>query len=335
MKGTHAARGTRPRLLNTQGPSPNFSNGHPVTTASTASAPSARTAPVCDLCHSTDIATYHDQGWRRVVRCRKCLLTFVDPMPTREQKAEIERQAYEGEILPEVADFFRNCHRNFQEDPVIDSFREGLKWMGSVRTPGRLLDVGPGTGIFLYLARKEFGWEPNGVDICVESAVKAKTEFDIDLQVGDFDDYPWPPESFDAVTMLDMLEHTTEPSASLRRAYELLRPGGVLYVVVPNQRCLMTLMLDKWIQLGGPMREYFLERLYVSPHEYYFDPRTLRAIMEKAGFELDGIRTGNVYLGRYRLPIWMRVPMEIVLQAGTLLGMGAKVLALGKKPASR
>ena len=43
------------------------------------------------------------------------------------------------------------------------------------------------------------------------------------------------------------------------------------------------------------------------------------------------LRTGNVYLGRYRLPVWMRIPMEIVLQSGTLLGMGAKVLALGRK----
>lgn len=290
-----------------------------------------RPAPVCNLCGGTDIATYHEQEWRRVVQCRRCRLVFVHPMPTPEEKAEIEHLAYQGDLLPEVADFFRNCHRDFQDDPVIESFRQGLRWMGRIRTPGRLLDVGPGTGIFLYLAKKEFGWEPNGIDICTESAVKAREEFGIELEVGDFDTHPWPRESFDAVTMLDMLEHTTDPLASLKRAYELLRPGGVVYVVVPNQRCLLTVILDKWIQLGAPMRGYFLERLYVSPHEYYFCPRTLRAFLEKAGFEVADVRTGNVYLGRYRLPVWMRIPMEIVLQTGTLLGMGAKVLALGRK----
>jgi 2-polyprenyl-3-methyl-5-hydroxy-6-metoxy-1,4-benzoquinol methylase len=287
---------------------------------------------VCNLCGSRAIAVYHDQGWRRVVRCRDCGLIFVDPMPTPDEKAEIERRAYEGELLPEVADFFRNCHRDFQDDPVIEAFRHGLRWMGSARAPGRLLDVGPGTGIFLYIARSEFGWEPSGVDICPESAVKAKEEFDIDLEVGDFDTYAWPRESFDAVTMLDMLEHTTDPSASLARAFELLKPGGVLYVVVPNQRCLLTLILDKWIQAHGPMREYFLERLYVAPHEFYFCPRTLRRFLEKTGFQVADVRTGNVYLGRYRLPLWMRIPMEIVLQTGNFFGMGAKVLALARKP---
>ena len=35
---------------------------------------------------------------------------------------------------------------------------------------------------------------------------------------------------------------------------------------------------------------------------------------------------------RRRLPLWMRVPMEIVLQLGSLVGMSAKVLALARKP---
>jgi ubiquinone/menaquinone biosynthesis C-methylase UbiE len=292
----------------------------------------AVSAPRCNLCGSTDVRTYHDQGWRRVVRCRACNLVFVDPMPTPAQKAEIERLAYEGEILPEVADFFRNCHRDFQDDPVIESFREGLSRVTSMRSPGRLLDVGPGTGIFLYIASTEFGWEPSGVDICEESAVKAREEFGIELEVGDFDDHPWEPESFDAITMLDVLEHTTDPSASLARAYGLLRPGGVLYVAVPNQHCLLTAILDRWIQMRLPMRHFFLERLYVSPHVYYFGPRTLRRFLEKAGFEVADVSTGNVYLGRYRLPLWMRVPMEIVLQAGNAVGMGAKILALARKP---
>ncbi|MFN2427788.1 MAG: methyltransferase domain-containing protein, partial [Candidatus Binatia bacterium] len=287
---------------------------------------------MCNLCGSSDIALYHEQGWRRVVLCRRCGLVFVDPMPTPEQKADIERLAYEGDLLPEVADFFRNCHRNFRSDPVIESFRDGLRGLGELRKPGRLLDVGPGTGIFLYLAQSEFGWTPHGVDICAESAVKAKEEFDIDLEVGDFDTYPWPPASFDAVTMLDVLEHTTNPMASLRRAFDLLQPGGCLYVVVPNQHCLLTVILDRWIQMRGPMRNYFLERLYVSPHEYYFCPRTLRTYLEKAGFEVAGLRTDNVYLGRYRLPLWMRIPMEIVLKTGTLFGMGAKISAFARKP---
>lgn len=297
----------------------------------------ARIERACPLCNARDVGVYHDQGYRRVVRCGSCRFTFTDPLPTREHKIELERQAYRGELLPEVADFFRNCHRDFRDDPVIRGFRDALDWIaanvtgGTRAKPGKLLDVGPGTGIFLHLSRGK-GWEPFGIDVCPESAEKAKTEFDIRVDVGDFERFAYGAESFDAVTMLDVLEHTVDPLGFLRRAYEVLRPGGVLYVAVPNQRCLMTVLLDRWIRAGLPGREFFMERLYVEPHVSYFCPQTLRAMLEKVGFEMAGIRGGNVYLGRYRLPWTMRLPMELVLQLGSLVGMSAKVHALARRP---
>ena len=257
---------------------------------------------------------------------------FTDPMPTHEAKHEIERRAYRGELLPEVADFFQNCHRNFKEDAVIRAFRDALAWIARLTPPpGRLLDVGSGTGIFLHLAREQ-GFAPFGIDVCEESAQKAAVEFGIRVDVGDFEAFAYEPASFDAITMLDVLEHTVDPKAVLHRARELLKPGGVLYVAVPNQRCLMTVILDRYIRLGGPGRAFFLERLYVSPHVYYFNPTTLVRMIREAGFEMAAVKGGNVYLGRYRLPWTMRLPMEIVLQVGALVGMGAKIHALARRP---
>jgi 2-polyprenyl-3-methyl-5-hydroxy-6-metoxy-1,4-benzoquinol methylase len=268
-----------------------------------------------------------------VLQCRSCRFVFTDPMPTHDAKCEIERRAYQGELLPEISDYFQNCHRNFKEDAVIRGFREGLRWIAEMTPPpGRLLDLGPGTGIFLHLA-KEQGFEPFGIDVCDASAEKAAAEFGIRVDVGDFEKFAYEPASFDAITMLDVLEHTVDPKAVLARARELLKPGGVLYVAVPNQRCLMTAILDRYIRLGGPGKAFFLERLYVSPHVYYFNPQTLVRMMRDAGFELAAVKGGNVYLGRYRLPWLMRLPMELVLHAGSLIGMSAKIHVLARRPA--
>jgi SAM-dependent methyltransferase len=277
------------------------------------------------------LRVYHEQGYRRLLRCGVCRIVFADPLPSRADKVATEREAYEGDILPEVADFFRNCHRNFKEDPVIKGFRDALGWITQRRAPGRMLDVGPGTGIFLFLAQKDFGWSGRGIDVCDKSAEKAAKEFAVEVDIGEFETFSYT-EPFDAVTMLDVLEHTLDPSAFLRRAYDVLVPGGVLYVAVPNQRCLLTVILDRWIRLGGPGRSWFLERLYVRPHTFYFNPQALALALRHAGFELIGITGGNVYLGRYRLKPWMRVPMEIVLRAGSLLGMSAKIHVLARRP---
>jgi SAM-dependent methyltransferase len=285
----------------------------------------------CPLCSACDFEVYHDQGYRQVVRCCKCRFVSTHPLPTPERKRQIEHEAYHGELLPEAADFFRNCHRDFLDDPVIRSFRDALDWIDQHCAPGRLLDVGSGTGIFLHLA-SEKGWKPLGIDICAESAEKAATEFDLRVDVGDFQVSAYEPASFDAVTMLDVLEHTVDPIGFLRRAFEVLRPGGILYVAVPNQRCLITVLLDRWIRAGGPMREFFLAHLYVIPHVHYFCPITLRRSIENVGFQTTGLRGGNVYLGRYRVPLAMRLPMEIVLQAGNLVGMSAKIHAIARKP---
>jgi 2-polyprenyl-3-methyl-5-hydroxy-6-metoxy-1,4-benzoquinol methylase len=42
------------------------------------------------------------------------------------------------------------------------------------------------------------------------------------------------PASFDVVAMIDVIEHLSDPAAAIRRAAELLRPGGVLYLVTPD-----------------------------------------------------------------------------------------------------
>ena len=285
----------------------------------------------CIVCGSERIAMHHDQGYRFVVRCVDCSLVFVDPIPSAAEKVDTERQAYEGRALPETAEFFENCSRDFVDDPVIESFRGGLDWIGEHTASGKMLDIGPGTGIFLHLAREK-GWDPYGIDLCDLSAEKAREEFDLSIDVGEFESFCYEPGSFDAITMLDVLEHARDPIAFLRRAHELLRPGGMLYIAVPNQQCLLPFILDRYVQLGGPAGRWIVDRLYVSPHLYYFNPDVLTRALEQTGYSVVGVRGGNVYLGRYRISWLMKLPLELVLRAGSLVNRSAKVLALARKP---
>jgi 2-polyprenyl-3-methyl-5-hydroxy-6-metoxy-1,4-benzoquinol methylase len=284
------------------------------------------TTTPCTLCGGADYRVLHDLGWRRILRCNGCGLVRADPLPSMAEKEATETQGYTDDTaFPEMRDFFANCHRTFVEDPVIREMRRSLERLeGAIGGPGTLLDVGAGTGIFMHLAH-ERGWQPQGVDICPLTADKAAQEFGLRITVGPFEDQHFDGKRFDAAAMLDVLEHVVDPLATLRKVHSLLRPGAALAVAVPNQRCLLTMLVGAYARMGGPAARSLLGRLYVPPHLHYFTPTTLRRMVETAGFRIASIQQGSVYLGRYRMSLAMRVPLEIVLAAGAAIGMNARL----------
>jgi 2-polyprenyl-3-methyl-5-hydroxy-6-metoxy-1,4-benzoquinol methylase len=287
----------------------------------------------CTLCGGAEFRHLHQMGARRILRCRACGLVRADPLPSMEEKRAIETQGYTDDTaFPEVRDFFANCQRDFVEDPVIRGMRQELIELEQILGgPGSLLDVGAGTGIFMHLAR-ERGWTPDGVDICPLTAEKAAREFDLRITVGPFEEQHFDGRRFDAATMLDVLEHVHDPLRTLRRVGELLRPGGAVAIAVPNQRCLLTVLVDAYARLGGPGRDALLRRLYVPPHLHYFTPATLRRMVDAAGLRIVRLRQSSVYLGRYRMSLAMRIPLETVLAAGAAVGMNARLGVLAVKP---
>lgn len=286
----------------------------------------------CSLCGETRHRVMHDMGWRRVVRCTGCRLVRADPLPSLAEKEEIETRGYtDSSDFPEVRDFFANCHRDFVEDPVIREMRRHLERLEqAVGGPGRLLDVGAGTGILMHLAR-ERGWAVDGIDIAPLTARKVAEEFGLAISIGPFETFDFGGRQFDGITMLDVLEHVVDPLATLRRAYELLRPGGAIAIAVPNQRSLLTSVVGLYARAGGPAANDLLFRLYVPPHLYYFTPPTLRRMVETAGFRLGTMKQGAVYLGRYRMSLAMRIPLEMILAAGAAIGMNARLAVLAVK----
>lgn len=77
---------------------------------------------------------------------------------------------------------------------------------------------------------------------------------------------------------------------------------------------MLTYLVGIYARLRGPAANSLLFRLYVPPHLYYFTPSTLPRMVEKAGFRVAELRQGAVYLGRYRMSLAMRIPLELVLR---------------------
>lgn len=99
--------------------------------------------------------------------------------------------------------------------------------------PGRLLDVGAGPG-FLIAAARERGWEALGVDLNPWAARHAREQLDVDVRVQGLVEARFEGGGFDAVTMLDMIEHVPDPEELIEEAARVIRPEGVLALLTPD-----------------------------------------------------------------------------------------------------
>jgi SAM-dependent methyltransferase len=108
--------------------------------------------------------------------------------------------------------------------------------LGTLRSlrPGRLLDVGAGRGDLGVVLAKQ-GWSVTGLEPSAEACEQGRRRGVRMVQgtLGSADDAELG-IGYAVVVFQHALEHVVEPREDLLRACELLRPGGVLLVTVPN-----------------------------------------------------------------------------------------------------
>lgn len=108
---------------------------------------------------------------------------------------------------------------------------------GSAKRDRSILDVGCGDGLF-FDKLQSFG-KVTGVESDPETqSANGKWKQQIHLQL--FDDHFLPAEKYDAILMLDILEHMPDPLAALKHAKTLLKDDGILLATVPAFMSLWT-----------------------------------------------------------------------------------------------
>lgn len=134
---------------------------------------------------------------------------------------------------------------------------------------GPVLDVGCGRGFLLsYLG--ELGYEPHGIEVSDMAAWHARHRLGLDVLTGDFLAIPHQQERFQAVVFWHSLEHLARPVEALARARELLKPGGLIAVAVPNNESLQARLFGRhWFHLDVPR------------HYYHFGASSLEALLTR------------------------------------------------------
>ncbi len=97
-----------------------------------------------------------------------------------------------------------------------------------------VLDVGCGLGYVTYALNKA-GYNAQGLDISEEAISQAKERYGNSFICEDFFNLDHNDKTYDAICMLELIEHVAEPSRYINHAMNLLKKGGVLIVTTPNK----------------------------------------------------------------------------------------------------
>ena len=207
----------------------------------------------------------------RTVLCTETGLVRNDPVPGDEELAkfysEEYRTAYKAAERPRRRQILRNFRR------VADHVR---RFRDVLEPAGRVLDVGAGSGEFVFLMRA-LGKGAVGVEPNRSYSAWCREELGLDVRTAHLEPGLFEAGSFDLIRLNHVLEHLNDPVKYLAMVRAWLAPGGVIHVEVPN------IEEDCRVKSRGNMFHY--------GHIWNFNPWTLRAVAGLAGLEeLDATR---------------------------------------------
>lgn len=235
----------------------------------------------CPLCYSSKIFPYkkgnlslegltpdkikitdaeYGQIWD-LSRCPACGYIFANPGPGKSLLAILYNELKDPDYEAEAEGRRRNFRRLLSR---LEKF---------LPEKGHLFDVGAATGLLLIEARQR-GWQVAGIEPSRWAVETAAKKYGLHLYLGSFEDFKGNGNQYDAITLIDILEHTPEPRKIVVKARELLKPDGIIVIVTPDIESLAA-------RLAGRRWWHFR-----PGHLGYFHRKSLQTLLHLTSFQV-------------------------------------------------
>jgi SAM-dependent methyltransferase len=210
----------------------------------------------------------------QIWQCGSCSLIFPNPMPMPTDGLD---QHYA--VSPE--DYF--CNHD-PSDRLAYAALLMLQLQELHIPKGTLLDIGAGRGELLRVAR-ENGWAAMGIETSPTFADYAARYSGADIWQTPLDKCSFEANSFDAIVLGAVLEHLYNPDETIKEIARILKPGGALFVDVPNEQGLYFILGNFYQKFRRRNWVVNLAPTFPPYHIFGFGPKSLRKLLAKHGLQ--------------------------------------------------
>ena len=276
----------------------------------------------CPVCGSRNAKRVGARGGRahregkgvetQVVRCNDCRVFYSHPTLIPESNP----------YAKESADEYFHVHDSRQkivQGDTLSAFAEKL--LGGT---GKMLELGCGRGELLVGAANR-GWAVYGVEMTEEFAAIART-YGVEVEHNSIQECKLLNQTYDVVLLAAILEHLYDPVETLNRVRNALRPGGLVFIDVPNESSLTRQIGNMYVRARGRDWSTNLSPTFSPFHVVGFSPASLRRLLKSVGFRVEQLSvpkwSNDLPQGKKISQKIERSALSIVQTIGERIGMG-------------
>jgi 2-polyprenyl-3-methyl-5-hydroxy-6-metoxy-1,4-benzoquinol methylase len=235
--------------------------------------------PVCGAATIQKVLTARDhtvsQRDFEIWECSRCTLRFTQGVPSEEEIGAY----YQSELYISHSDTSKGLVNRLYHTVRRRTLKSKQHLIGAVTglKSGNLLDVGAGTGAFLHHMQQQ-GWTVTGVEPDAGTRERAAALHGLNL-LSPERLFQLPEKTMDAITLWHVLEHVHRLHEYLEQLKKLLKPGGSLFIAVPNYTS------RDAQHYGANWAAYDVPR-----HLYHFSPAAMRQLVTQHGLQIKTIK---------------------------------------------
>lgn len=220
----------------------------------------------CMLCGSPIISKSLHTDAGEYIRCSECGIDAQVILDSQETDRFIEA---ENEFYDERTIYLAPFYSYIGTIKAKKRLRHVLRYLKQ----GSLIEVGPGSGHFLSLASGK-GFVCEAVEFSSVLGKYVRDSLRFLVYIGLFEKLPLKIDYYDAVVSFHVIEHSENPIEHLRKALEVVKPGGYIFLATPNANSWQHIIMKSW----SPN--------YSRAHLYLFSSKGLKRAFQSAGWEI-------------------------------------------------